>query len=573
MMQYDNNNIDKNLKQLENQSLPDLSKMDEHWDQMKASLTAGSQPGNGNGLLHKPGFYFLAATVTGVLLFVLFFFNKKTSPETAITQTEQPKVQIPSDTPQAKTELIPVQKDTITTTSSVGMGERIFYPEGDILSKSIWMSDSLPQVDSQPPPAKDYSADLDAFYKQLEKPSQQFVIHPLQDTIIHGKDGTALMIPANTFSTGPVTIILKEYYTYEDIITNRLSTLSSGMPLITAGMIHIMAMVDGKEVNIQPGKSIRWFLPDTSAQMRQMQLFTGVKEPQAIYGDNAATGPKDTILGKYVNYNEVDWIPQRRPFSDNYFTTRVKVLDLRDAPIRTRATNRGKIAVFRISDNPKMDKNTLKKMLEEKYPRYYKVKVKGRARLMKGRKKELGNEWIRVIADGVGDSIWLPIAEARQARLTATDTITALSRQLNYEFGPDFQNKTTLTTLSMYKLASNYNVDIRTLGWINCDRFYNDGRPKIPFIVDLQDTASNYYTMVIFDEVKSMMTGAVNGKKVLFNNIPEGIKAKIISVGIRDGKAVSASEDVVVSRQPVKDLKFEETTPDEFRKETGELDK
>ncbi|MEI9911928.1 MAG: hypothetical protein WDO71_21160 [Bacteroidota bacterium] len=41
-MQHDNKDIDNRLQNLENQSLPDLSKMDEHWQQMKTMLQPGS---------------------------------------------------------------------------------------------------------------------------------------------------------------------------------------------------------------------------------------------------------------------------------------------------------------------------------------------------------------------------------------------------------------------------------------------------------------------------------------------------------------------------------------------------
>lgn len=572
MMQYDNNDTDKKLRQLENQSLPDLSKMDEHWEQLKAGLGPAMQSEDAVSLLRKPRFYLLAAAIVSIVAVVLFILpvTKKTPPVVII------------NTPPVDTPHVSINPEIKVTTPAA-----IEIKKNTIKIKHVPLPIIIPARDTvqpvlPPPPAKDYAAELDAFYKQIEKPSQQFVINPLQDTIIHGKDGSLLLIPANTFSTGPVTIVLKEYYTFQDIITNRLSTASNGLPLITGGMIHITAMVDGKEVNMKPDKAIRWFIPDTSARMKQMQLFTGVQKTQqppamsgqAQYEAYTATGsgPQDTVTGirKYVNYNEVDWIPQQQLFSNNYFMTKVKVLDLRDIPVRIRSTKNGNVAIFRLSDNPRMSKADIEKTLKAKYPHYYKIKVREKAALTKAKKSQ-GD--MTILADGVGDSIWITMRDAQRYRLTATDTITAIARQIDYEFGPRSRPINTLTTYSMYQIASRYSVDIRTLGWINCDRFYQDGRPKIPFIIDLADTASNYYTMLIFDEVKSMMTGAVSGNKVLFNDIPEGIKAKIICVGIQDGKTVAASDNVQVSRQPFKDLKFEETTPDAFKKEAGVLDK
>lgn len=559
MMQYDSNNTDKNLRQLESQSLPDLSKMDDHWQQMKAAMATSAQSGSVSSLLRKPGFYIIAAIITGIILFVLLAHPSNDKIAKADEVIVQPVP--PADTPRAKYDkVVKIEK----TEPAPKYDKKLLVVDTVRIVK-----DTMKATVQIPIPSRDYSAELETFYQKLEKQPQHFVIDPLQDTIIHGKDGNSLMIPANTFNTGPVTIVLKEYYTYQDIITNRLSTSSFGMPLVTGGMIHIKAMINGKEINMQPGKSIHWFIPDTSAQMKQMQLFTGITEKQ--YSETRLNWQGDSI-SNYTTYNAVDWLPQQQFFSDDYFITKVKVLDLRDIPVRTKSGKNGRTAIFRLSDNPRMSRKEIEKALQQKYPHYAKIKVKEKAGVLtKARKSE--REMMTLVADGVGDSVWMFLEAAQQYNLTATDTITALSRQINYEFGPPTRSFNTLTTLAKSQMASRYSVDIRTLGWINCDRFLQDRRPKIQFIIDLQDTASNYYTMLIFDEVKSIMNGAVSGNKVLFNNIPEGIKAKIICVGIKDGKGVTASEDIVASATPFKELKFEETTPAEFKKEVGMLDK
>ena len=49
---------------------------------------------------------------------------------------------------------------------------------------------------------------------------------------------------------------------------------------------------------------------------------------------------------------------------------------------------------------------------------------------------------------------------------------------------------TIMSNTNLNQLAKRYSVDIRELGWINCDRFYQDNSPRIEYIVNLGDTAS-----------------------------------------------------------------------------------
>ena len=205
------------------------------------------------------------------------------------------------------------------------------------------------------------------------------MINNKRDTLLNGDDGTVLLIPANTFdSKYDVVISMKEFYSYEDIITNQLSTCSDGKQLITAGMIHVMATVNGKEVDIQPGKSIRWFVPDTTNAMNQMQLFTGITNKgnnQKLSGQGVFfEGNRDT-LSVFNRFDGMNWMPQEQFFSNAYLVTKVKVLDLKNEPFKTRETKKGEIGFFYIADKPKISREELETELKEKYS-YYKVKIK-----------------------------------------------------------------------------------------------------------------------------------------------------------------------------------------------------
>ena len=58
-----------------------------------------------------------------------------------------------------------------------------------------------------------------------------------------------------------------------------------------------------------------------------------------------------------------------------------------------------------------------------------------------------------------------------------------------------------------------------------------------------------------------------------FFHTPEGETAKVISIGVKDGKPVAAMEKVIISRSILTSLKFEETTPSQFREQARSMDK
>lgn len=91
-----------------------------------------------------------------------------------------------------------------------------------------------------------------------EKP-QTFSVNPSNDTLIIGHKGTRIKFRKNGFidSLGqqisePVTIVLKEFYTIEDFINNRLSTRTTdGRLLSSSGMIYLEATSGNKTLQIK----------------------------------------------------------------------------------------------------------------------------------------------------------------------------------------------------------------------------------------------------------------------------------------------------------------------------------
>lgn len=569
-MQHDNYDMDKKLRQLENQSLPDLSKMDEHWRQLKNTLQPGNIPTQpARGLFKNATQWLIAAGVTGLVCLAIYQWllptthTKNTAglPAPGLT----PSLSVTGDTTYPSS-------NTTNSSTQTNVPAHLVSPvkiklpasPAPLYTKPVQGKETpLPVVlppDDQQASAAEEKALLADFFGQLEKPAQEFVINSQRDTMLMGQNGTALLIAAHTFAgKNPITIIIKEFYSYEDIITNRLATLSKGSQLITGGMIHISAMADGREIDLPKDRTIRWFVPDTTAGISQMQLFTGQVNATGNAGNNM-----DTLSQS----GTIDWIPQNQLFARNFLTTSVKVLDIRDSPFKV-VSGKKLTGKFYLDRTSLLNKEEVKALLAAKYPKYDKIVVR-RSRVKKnghiafyrlfGKKKD-HNYYV-----SVGDSARISLDEARMYQLPATDTMT-------YRTGNRLFQNNFLRNEQLRKIAARYSVDITTLGWINCDRFYNDNRPKISFVVNLPDTASGYSTFLVFDKIKSMMTGATYGNQVRFTNVPAGETVRVISVGIQDKKTVAAMQDAVLSGNPLSGLRFEETTPAEFREQAAAMDR
>ena len=612
-MREENKDMDKKLRQLEEQSLPDLSRQEEHWQKMQRLIDQYPPTRKSIGE-RKPWIWLVAAIGLSLLVWLSNqLFSIKTPGASSIKvdtdmmatdtsgrdtiklyhrelQLSKDSIQLSAlTTVRVKDSLIYIQPlSPIKTNHSVQVMPAVknSEPRKLVRARNSNNNDTLILVSPAPPPADTTPVKkgmtLDEFFSQLKKPEQQFRIDNRRDTMLTGLDGTVLFIPAGTFDTKEeVRLTMTEYYSYTDIITHQLSTCSNGAPLVTGGMIHLTASANGQELNIRPSKAIRWFVPDTAASLSQMQLFNGVTNTNQPRRE-LVLKERDTMTVRN-SQSMINWLPQEMSFTNTYFTTLVKVLDLRNEPYKGRSTSRGMIGKFRIAYGSKLSRDEIKQQMKERFG-YHRVVVRkeeqeGYGLLFKLTPRFLRRTRERDFLPPIGDSAWILPSVARTYRLTPTDTV--ISRySIGWRIASDRQMAsekkgfdTIMSNTNLNQLAKRYSVDIRELGWINCDRFYQDNSPRIEYIVNLGDTASNYFTLLVFDDLKSMINGTVSGNRVRFSGMPLGRKARLLSIGIRDGKPISAMQPVSIDRQVLEGLKFEETSAPAFKEQVATLDR
>ncbi|RXK62597.1 hypothetical protein ESA94_06250 [Lacibacter luteus] len=566
-MQQDNSNIEKKLREMESQSLPDLSKMDIHWKQIKSAL----EPAGKSFFLpvRRLWIVLVAASLVG-LIFVYQNVRQEVNAPKAdrkLNNMAQEKDSLPVNIINHKIASGPIQKQIVKRKLKKAAN---FQP-----SVTIKEPQSEPDIETKIEPViekviENKSISLKDFFASIEKGVQRFIIDNKKDTIIFCKEGTSLLFPANVFASADSVIInVREFYSYKDIIANRLTTTSNGSQLLTGGMLHISAKSGDKELSLLPASSIQVFLPDTSAAMKNMQLFYGkVENPLVeVVSDNQMLS-SDT--GNYMRGN-INWIPQYQDFSANTLITEVKVLDLRDEPAKVRYGKRSRAVFYKI-DRSKFTKSELSEILRNKYPEYDKIVFrKAKSKEWNSTSVELFT-WTKTSNNyyAIGDTLWVREDLAKRYKLEVLDKRTIVKRGGGGQTTYAGNSKFGLVLQNLNKLFS---VEIKSLGWINCDRFYNDSRPKIDYIVNLGEDASNYYTMLVFDKIRSSMTGYFSGNSVVFPNVPEGESVQIISIGIEKGKPIAAISSATIAKLPFSSLNFSETSAEDFKMRVSGLDK
>lgn len=560
-----NSNIENKLRQFDDQQEPDLTHIDEHWQQMQAILQPVSVPGakgGSTGMIAGGAIVAVILLTTGIFLFQASKQKAAYNYSPAAAKAENNNEKKENNT---TTELIKEDTTTeqATATQTKTVDERFNkQPEDDSYTSYIPEAGDSIKVNFAPCDAcPDKNADsisnkinkqllLQNLFSQLSKEEQQFTIDNSRDTLVQGNEGTVLLIPANSFNgKNGVQITVKEFYKHSDMILNQLSTISNKDQLVTGGMMLIKASYNGNEIGINSNNPVRLYMPDTSSdKMSGMQLFNGENENGSI-----------------------NWLPQGQYFAKTKIITEVRVLNIIDQPFKTKQKSKGEVGYFIVNDSIAVDKAKLKEILKEKFG-YYKVRL--RSNIRNWFHEENGNRMFdNNYSTRIGDSVWMEKEKADKYKLTST-----ASRQSMVVTGSNAVpvntelNKNAAVLLST--VQDKYSVKLTNMGWINCDRFYNAPGEKFQYAVNLNDSAKNYYTVLLFDNMNSMMNGFIKDNKVVFPNVPANMPVKIISIGINpDGEPVYAMKQAITGKDELTGLQFETTSAAGLKTALSKIDK
>lgn len=105
-----------------------------------------------------------------------------------------------------------------------------------------------------------------------------------------------------------------------------------------------------------------------------------------------------------------------------------------------------------------------------------------------------------------------------------------------------------------------YLLSSGSLGWINCDRFYDDPTEKMEIIVSV-DTALNPSVRLVFKNIQSVMSGySDENGKIHFEGIPQGSEVSLVAYSIVDNKPYMAMKNIAVTTNSEEKMLLTETS-------------
>jgi hypothetical protein len=568
-MLSDFNHIDNFFLKKTQEFIPAEERLDADWKNMKDLLKAPVLPIKWYQRLIPKAAAVLLFTVASIFFITWSLKTKKTiAPIVRITTPLPPKTNFPKQDLSQLTQSTPKNDnlgkyyafDFVTTNKKI----RVSKPHSLPLAVNNITPDSKPKNTERFVSAREL---FEQFYAGLEKPAQEFSINTRTDTTIVCEEGTRLFIPSNSFQTitglaitGIVTIRIREFYSFADIVSHKITTASGGKRLETGGMINISAVAGNQELKVKDGSSLELSMPTRSFDP-SMQLFVGEKITPA-----SATRP--------ASFEGIDWIPAgQQQFFPKENKKIVTLLNLTDNPyeIVNYKNNTRTMAKFRMPFDSPLSVEEMKERLEKKFGRYYdKIKVKRNWGPLSKKKRKRDDEKVDVNvwyeSKQVGDSISIPLAIACRMKLVSQQDSLYYETLWRKQYEEAILRKQAWDEYVQKREA--YSFRISNLGWINCDRFVDYPKGRLTdFVLNPGKgfEGDTFNAILILENERSAMQGHWSDGKIRFPSLPLGHRVNLVCAGVKDGKMYTSVQQLTITREEVDELQFETDSPESFK--------
>lgn len=422
---------------------------------------------------------------------------------------------------------------------------------------------------------------------------QSYSIDPTQANRLYAQKGTMLLIPANSFvlpngqplSAKEVTIGIEEDYSLADMLLAGLTTSSGSKPLITAGMINLKATAQGQELKLAPGVNINIGMPIQGNTFdKEMELFLGGADPHS---------------GTRVNWRPVQRraapipselrMPNRPRQPREYEFVQAKMAELpklpgvpkNARPHYPKLPNRERTTV-QVSFIEKIFMS--KEAIEAKEDELYAARMERYpSRVAKYREDSLLylNAWQKYRKDSLAYVDFKSNAEQRYAEARA-EGLKAYQKSLE-SYGEDLAQweKDVKDRRELYekgyvssgnldqKAMNRYFFEISTMGWINCDKFWNVPEDKKAEMAFSDPDETEESIVLVFKSLPSILPVTKNpeSQKYVSAPVPKGTEVKIIGIKVDKGRSMMAVKDTKVGESAQYDLVYEPKTLKEIQAE------
>ncbi len=382
------------------------------------------------------------------------------------------------------------------------------------------------------------------------------------DNTFFGREGTGLFFPANCFVDrngkkvkGKVKISLKECYDIPSILESKLSTTSDGRMLETAGMVDLQAKAGGKEVFIRDGMDYRIMFPRRDIPEDDFQLFYGEwKKDGIINWQLAGDGESEEVF--YGTTRDTD--SEEVAVSSDGVTQQVYrsvltrgvscFLHICESKLR-RGTRISEMDYFnwQLANGQTLNQwfvanfNPDVQMLEEyciqglRTEITFKVNETGAFESYYISKSATA-EYDRKIVDFLRTMPALNLKQLMpEYNYDHACILTFGSRQENEKqkfvstFARKFEKDPDKPVADVKASELDYFIfSSSQLGWINCDRFYEDDQPLVDYVVKNEGGSAS--VSMVFDDLNSVLRGVNEGSNVVFRQVPFNRKVRLIGI-------------------------------------------
>lgn len=436
----------------------------------------------------------------------------------------------------------------------------------------------------------------------LKEKKQVFEITNNRDTILFGKRGTVICIPANAFNTAKKKSIrfeLTEFYSRSQMILNNLTTTSGNEAIETGGMVNIEAFQDSTELSLNNSKELKLIFPLATTN-KGFQTFNGVHGHDSVINWVPGSGTRRGNQGesgfyaicykkRFPNYlfspvleNDIE---QLKKYAEESFTTDfyrqwgLKIDYRRDVYFFDKKKN------TRYFDKTIEDLYT--ELLNENIlPEGYLAFELNKASKAKNynftcaknspdttlQKFDSIMHWKKVYYSYIGLGLLNLVQNPTDIRTSNSYCFF----DMNYK---THMRNNLLADKILSVMAKKGALDIEAidaavlytskLGMVNCDRFLNSGKTLKNLIVEHGNHDKVY---LIYKNIKSILPANRVGKVIKFLNVP--LNEPIVLLGIKEkgGKIKVAKKELTFDGRATKldDYKF--VSNEAFKKLLSELD-
>ena len=389
----------------------------------------------------------------------------------------------------------------------------------------------------------------------------RFVIDNARQCELVGRRGTKLVFPANVFedengvsAQGRIEIVMKECYDLDEILAEKLSTTSDGRIIETAGMVHIEAMQGNVRLRLKKDDQYTVFFPTQGKVNDGFELFYGNVTSDDIVNWTPASRTLPPAAAGAVSSTSIreDCFIQ---ICESEFRRRTQIseMDYFNWELKDGQTlNQWFVSNF----NP--DANMVDDFCSDKLISRIAFHVNADG----GFKDyyiahESKTAYDRVIAEFLSSMPPLDLSKVMPSYSTDHLCVLTFGHQQGsssdefvkrfakrYDYADDRQPMTEVNgaDLDYYMFSST------ELGWLNCDRFYNESAPLVEFRVKARSTDGSSVSMV-FEDRKSIVRGVMMGDEFVFTGVPDDRKIRLIAVDNNGGNPVMQEARTVTSRK------------------------